>query len=158
MQSLTSPRGSREGLGSASASTVPDISAASPASPKAAAAAAAAEAALAGTGVEVHGLPPGLGHNSAANGAADAAGDAGAPAVQQVQARQLIGLPFERGDVAAETPRLRLGDEVDFRVTLDRRSGQLKATEVGLSSETVSVSYESCKFLVNSLPKDAVRR
>lgn len=47
-----------------------------------------------------------------------------------LQERQVIGLPFEGGDVAAETPRLRVGDEVEFRVTLDRRSGQLKATEV----------------------------
>jgi hypothetical protein len=52
--------------------------------------------------------------------------------LMQLQEAQGVGLPFEGGDLAASMQRLHVGDEVEFRVTLDRRSGQLKATEVGL--------------------------
>ncbi len=101
-------------------------------------------------------MPPGLGH--AADGAADSVASSEAGGVagsqqrqggrstrgqadqQQLQTqngveqakpqRQLLGLPFEGVDVAADGPRLHVGDDVEFRVTLDPRSGQLKATEV----------------------------
>lgn len=102
-------------------------------------------------------MPPGLSHaadgaadsvaNSAAGGAAGSQQQEGGLSTrgqadqQQLQTdqngveqakpqRQLLGLPFEGGDVAADGPRLHVGDDVEFRVTPDPRSGQLKATEV----------------------------
>ena len=47
-----------------------------------------------------------------------------------LQESQALGLPFEGVDLAAPLQRLHVGDEVEFRVALDRRTGQLKATEV----------------------------
>lgn len=52
------------------------------------------------------------------------------PRTLVLQESQALGLPFEGVDLAAPLQRLRVGDEVEFRVALDRRSGQLKATEV----------------------------
>ena len=55
---------------------------------------------------------------------------------ENVQESQALGLPFEGVDLAAPLQRLHVGDEVEFRVALDRRTGQLKATEVRGSKHT----------------------
>lgn len=52
------------------------------------------------------------------------------PRKYALQESQALGLPFEGIDLAAAMQRLHVGDEVEFRVALDRRTGQLKATEV----------------------------
>jgi hypothetical protein len=52
------------------------------------------------------------------------------PTTHALQESQALGLPFEGVDLAAPLQRLHVGDEVEFRVALDRRTGQLKATEV----------------------------